>query len=182
MPKSFLCPSCHLSVDETTPFCTNCGFNLAGVTTCNGCSASLEPGMKFCNMCGAPVQNERTANDGFVKDGEWHKGDSELARYVSMNDLQKQFQMGGVGRSSIQIPNGCIALIVENGRVTEILPPGKKTTEGFFESIWNRVKEFVGGDEKPVNLWLLDKRDIPIAFSFERTKDKDLRETVQSEK
>ena len=165
---TILCRKCNESLPTTAKFCTKCGISTS--TSCTNCGADMKVGAKHCMQCGTSILRATLGDfdEGMMINGEWHRGKGEFVRKVSIQDMQTSFEslvgktgfwgsiLDAIGEKSIKIPNGCICAVVENGIIKEILPPGKKTTVGWFNHILERNTE-----EMPT-FYLIDRSPIPI--------------------
>jgi len=172
----------------------------------------LAEGAGFCTSCGAKAPSEVDAGPGYVVDGHWHKAPGEFVRRVALNEMAGAFDRlareGGLldgvfGRfadlsrqvirqlegRNIVVPQGAIGIVVVDGRVTDVLPPGRQTTLGWFRGFAERLREQGGmaagwktnlarmgsaaADHAADSLtgrtsfYLLDRRPVPVAFMLE---------------
>jgi len=193
-------------------FCVACGDPMAGGRTCHECGSSVPAGAKFCTSCGASMVPEVDMGPGYVTAGEWNKAPGEFVRRVSLGEMKGAFdrvaeegglldgvlgRFAGVGRQvveqvqgkSIVVPPGSIAAVMVDGVVTDVLPPGRQTTVGWFRGLAERLKEqgnlgdnwkeqlFTVGSTAVEELggglvdrscfYLIDRRPIPVPFVME---------------
>ena len=178
MPSPVVCPACEHENRPEDRFCLSCGRALAANQPCKACGAALAVGAVFCTNCGARVQeSEVPAGPGIVSGGIWDKADGELVRRVTLREMSGRFDRalrdegladaagGGfwgflfqTGKQAveqlqnlhIQVPTGSIAVVMLDGQVTEILPPGRQTTLSFFKDILESVR---ASDDSDRSLW-----------------------------
>ena len=172
----------------------------------------LSAGAKFCTSCGASAKPEVDTGPGYVSDGEWHKTPGEFVRRVGLGEMKGAFdkvaregglldgvlgRFAGMGRQvaeemegkSIVVPPGAIAVVMVDGVVTDVLPPGRQTTVGWFRGLAQRLKEqgnlgddwkerlftvgsaavdeLGGGTVDRSCFFLIDRRPIPVPFVLE---------------
>jgi hypothetical protein len=114
---------------------------------------------------------------GMVSGGIWDRADGELVRRVTLREMSGRFDRalrdegltdaagGGfwgflfqAGRSAtgqlqnytVQVPVGSVMVVMLDGRVTDILPPGQQTTLSFFKDILERIRV---SDDSSQSLW-----------------------------
>ncbi|MFH1468117.1 MAG: zinc-ribbon domain-containing protein [Pseudomonadota bacterium] len=178
MPTTVTCPSCRHENRPEDRFCLACGRPLAASQLCKGCGAPLAPGAVFCTNCGARVQeSEVPQGPGMVAGGVWDKGDGELVRRVTLREMGGRYDRAlrdqgladaagdgfwgfllQAGRQALeqlqtltlQVPMGCVAAVMLDGQVTEILPPGRQTTLGFLRDVMQSVRAV---DDSSQSLW-----------------------------
>lgn len=184
------CPACETTNAADSRFCVQCGARMAAAPTCRACGTQLASGAKFCTSCGTTVAAapELPQGPGYVVDGEWHRAPGELVRKVPGDALRSSFGklVGGldwgaffngtlVGKvldtlmsKNIRVPMGSVAVVVRDGVVTKILPPGEQTTAGL-------LRDLIAGEgmiermtrPESMSLYLVDRRPIPISFTTE---------------
>jgi hypothetical protein len=189
------CPACDTSNAAESRFCVQCGAKLAAAPTCRACGTGLPAGAKFCTSCGTTVSAapDIPQGPGYVIDGEWHRAPGELVRKVPGEALRSAFgqllgniDWGGflrgtlVGKvldlllsKNIRIPMGSVGVVVKDGRVAKILPPGEQTTAGMLRDlVAGELEGAAGALERMmrpdrVSLYLVDRRPIPVSFTAE---------------
>jgi len=158
---------------------------------CAQCGAGLKPGARFCAECGHSAAGpEVPPGPGSFVNGVWDKGEDELVRQVSERDLVgRYFDSGSGGQDrgfwaflrsagsaaidamqgrAMQIPTGCVAAVVIDGRVAEVLPPGLQVT---VRGLWQiatgggTVGEAVG--DRRSQFYLIDRRPVPVHLQVE---------------
>lgn len=185
------CPACETVNAADSRFCVQCGARLAAAPTCRSCGTQLAAGAKFCTSCGTSVAAtpEVPQGPGYVVDGEWHRAPGELVRKVPGDALRSSFGklVGGgldwgaffngtlVGKmldalmsKNIRVPMGSVGVVVRDGAVVRILPPGEQTTAGLLRDIIageGAIDRLMRPDH--MSLYLIDRRPIPISFTAE---------------
>jgi hypothetical protein len=154
------CTSCGLPNEPGTRFCTRCGTNLEARALCPTCSHVQAAGNQFCMSCGAGMSGARWApadDAGAVIGGVWERGDGELIRRVDPEDCRRF-----LGGRSVRVPPGTIGVVLVDGLVERILPPGEQTSVTLFERI---TRFFSGQTGDRTALYLVDLRPVPVPFA-----------------
>lgn len=157
MPDALPCPSCGARNDAGASFCSACGASTMPHAQCPSC-ASLNPvGHKFCNRCGGSLERAGWAGDvatGGVVDGVWERAGDELIRRVDPEDARRF-----LGARTVRVPAGTVGVVLVDGVVERVLPPGERTTLGLFE----RIASFFLGRDRTA-FYLVDQRPFPVPF------------------
>ncbi len=135
MSDTILCPSCSTSNPVGNKFCRNCAVSLKG--------ASWTP---------APDES------GFVAGGMWDRPATEFMRRVSVEAMQRE-----TGHMKIQVPVGSVAVVVREGEIDTVLPPGKQVAVDWLDRLVNIFNDKLAKSE----FYLLDVRPIPFVFPAE---------------
>ncbi len=154
------CTSCGLPNEPGTRFCTRCGTSLEARALCPTCSHVQAAGNQFCMSCGAGMSGARWApaeDAGAVVGGVWERGDGELIRRVDPEDC-RMF----LGGRTVRVPPGTVGVVVVDGLVERILPPGEQTSVTLFERI---TRFFSGQTGDRTALYLVDLRPVPVPFA-----------------
>ena len=133
---------------------------MAETVVCSSCQAKTPFGKKFCSECGQPLENVQwhtdTANEeGFVVNGVWQRPATEFVRRVRFDEMDSAW-----GRRSLSIPRGSVAVILVDGQVEEILPPGHQLAVGWLD----RLSSVFSDKLKRSEFFLIDTRPLPIPF------------------
>ena len=167
MASQIECSSCNTMNPSTAAFCSKCGNSFRAVSSCNQCGAENAFMAKFCTSCGYDMGSEMNLGFGVVSDGRWTRDHGEFVRKVLPEDMEKVFG----AQSNIHVPPGSIAVIMAEGAVKDVLPPGRQTTRnffdgirGFFSNITAGLSEMVIGGDATQNsaFYLIDLRPVPI--------------------
>ncbi|MCP4916662.1 MAG: hypothetical protein GY913_07035 [Proteobacteria bacterium] len=178
MGLSLTCGACAHENEPGSRYCVKCGGAVGSVNLCAACGAGLAAGAAFCTGCGGRVRDsEIPPGPGSVSGGIWDKAAGELVRRVSLKEMGGKFdsvlrndalheaagdglwgllfKAGKLGleqaqEMKIEVPTGCVAAVMVDGRVTELLPPGRQTTIGSFKRILEEVR---GTDDPSKSLW-----------------------------
>ncbi len=157
MPDTTPCPQCGSATDAGASFCAACGASTAAHMQCPSCNSLNPMGNRFCNRCGGSLEHAgwagQPATSGVV-DGVWERGGDELIRRVDPEDARRY-----LGTRAVRVPAGTVGVVLVDGVVERILPPGERTTIGVFERIANF---FLGRDRTA--FYLVDQRTFPVPF------------------
>lgn len=191
------CTACGTANPHASNFCSGCGASLATREACHACGAERGDGT-FCHHCGArrPSQEVPTG-PGYVVDGAWHKGPGEFVRRVRVAEMRSAYQklvpgldLDGFFRGtllgqaldklqakSIKVPAGAVGVIVLDGKVRQVLPPGEQTTVGWLKELARLAEGDLAGagaavldrltDSDRMSFYLLDRRPLPMAFAID---------------
>lgn len=161
-----VCPKCNAHNSENSKFCVKCGNNLQN-TACPSCGTDVKPGAKFCTQCGHKFNQsgDNFHQEGFVRDGEWSKGEGEFVKRIRIKDMKQGF-LKSFGGKSIKVPAGSICVVTENGTIKEVFPAGHQQMIGTLEGAIQGVANFVGSifgfsSESTEEFFLIDKKPLP---------------------
>lgn len=151
------CPRCASPNEDGSRFCTNCGASLSVQIPCPACNSLNPVGNRFCMQCGSGLATAgwSGAATGGVVDGIWERGPDELVRRVEPEDARRF-----LGNRVVRVPPGTVGVVVVDGVVDRILPPGERTTLSVFE----RVADFFMRRTDRTAFFLIDQRPIPVPF------------------
>ncbi|MFO0748022.1 MAG: zinc ribbon domain-containing protein [Myxococcota bacterium] len=159
MPHTTPCPHCQQPNDTGARFCASCGASLAPEVHCPSCNSLNPLGNRFCIQCGTTLANAGWAGDGApagaVIDGVWERSPNEFVRRVDPEDARRF-----LGNRSVRVPPGTVGVVVVDGVVDRVLPPGERTTLNLFE----RVTDFFLRRPGRTAFYLIDQRPIPVPF------------------
>jgi hypothetical protein len=119
---------------------------------CSNCNANNNDTAAFCERCGTSL-----SPDGAIVDGQWQRSGNELVRRVDPEDARKF-----LGSRTVLVPAGTVGLLVVDGLVEKILPPGEQTSLPLFERVTNF---FLSRDRTA--FFLVDQRPFSIAFMIQ---------------
>jgi len=125
--------------------------------SCPTCNAPNAIGDRFCNRCGGSLEHAGWAGDvttGGIVDGVWERASDELIRRVDPEDARRF-----LGTRTVGVPAGTVGVILVDGVVERVLPPGERTSLGLFERVTNF---FLGRDRTA--FYLVDQRPFPVPF------------------
>jgi double zinc ribbon protein len=154
------CTSCGLPNEPGTRFCTRCGTSLEARAHCPSCNHVQAAGNQFCMSCGAGMSGARwepEGDRGAVIGGVWERGDGELIRRVDPEDCRTF-----LGARTVRVPPGTVGVVLVDGLVERILPPGEQTSVSLFERI---TRFFSGKTGDRTALYLVDLRPVPVPFA-----------------
>lgn len=152
------CRQCGTHNDPGSSFCLSCGAGLAPQVHCPTCHALQAVGLRFCTRCGGSLEHAGWAGTGAaagaVIEGVWERGADEVIRRVDPEDA-RQF----LGTRTVRVPAGTVGVVLVDGVVERVLPPGEQTTLGLFE----RIANFFLRRERTA-FYLVDQRPFSVPF------------------
>jgi hypothetical protein len=147
------CPNCGKPISKHAEFCNGCGCPTSeGWSTCHKCGSSVGSDSTFCWKCGG----EQSAEDRKAFYGDrWNRSPLEFARRVELSIPEQTFHKG------VQVDEGTMALLFQNGKFQGVLEPGYHTLSNF-------VSRFLGMDKgSQAHAVLLDARSAEVDFMLE---------------
>jgi hypothetical protein len=138
-------------------FCASCGASLAAQIHCPSCNTLNPLGRGYCTRCGSSLEHAGwgvAVDPGAIVDGEWQRGDGELIRRVDPDEARRF-----LGTRTVRVPAGAVGVVLVDGVVDRVLPPGAQTSVSLFE----RVRSFFTGRERTA-FYLVDQRPFPVPF------------------
>ncbi len=159
MAETTRCPQCGTNNDAGASFCAGCGTNLAPQIHCPSCNMLNGLGQRFCTRCGGSLENAgwdaaAAGAPGAVIDGVWERGTDELIRRVEPDEARRF-----LGTRTVRVPPGTVGVILIDGVVERVLPPGEQTSLGLFQ----RLANFFLRRERTA-FYLVDQRPFPVPF------------------
>jgi len=129
------CSNCGTSVPADAKYCGNCGTGLD--VGCPSCGARTTGEAAYCPECGTELAgSSETSTATTGPEGVLRLRDREFARRVSGDEL------GGSGlldwlrqKREVKVESGNEALLLEGGKVTTTLGPGKHTLDSLGRKI-----------------------------------------------
>jgi hypothetical protein len=192
------CASCETVNPHGANFCSGCGGALQSAASCGSCGAQVADGAGFCSHCGAKqAKDEVPAGPGYVVDGAWHKAPGEFVRRVRIGEMRSAYQklvpgldldgffkgtlvgqvLDKLQAKSIKVPAGAVGVIVLDGKVRQVLPPGEQTTVGWLKELVRLAEGDLKGagaavldrltESDRLSFYLLDRRPVPMAFGVD---------------
>ena len=77
-----------------------------------------------------------TNKESTVRNGKWFRENTDIVRKIAPSEMKTAFSMiPTASKKTIEVPLGSICALVENGIVVDVLPPGRRTTQGWFEEL-----------------------------------------------
>lgn len=148
------CPNCGKAVAKDSAFCNACGCPTANSwATCHRCGSSVGAESKFCWKCGCEQQDQQKRQQ-FYGD-RWHRSSEDFAARVELKSPATVLHQG------LQIDDGTIALVFQNGRFTGLLEPGYHTFDNF-------LKRLLGFDKgQAAHAILIDTQAAEVDFMLE---------------
>ena len=94
-----------------------------------------------------------------VRNGKWLREETEIVRKIAPSEMKAAFSMlSTASKKSIEVPLGSICALVENGIVVDVLPPGRRTTQGWFEELMEQFDL----TESSVDFYFISRQSIGI--------------------
>jgi hypothetical protein len=152
-----ICSQCQSRNDAGSGFCAHCGASLTAQIQCPTCNSLNPVGQRFCTRCGGSLEGAGWAGQaatGGVVDGVWERGGDELIRRVDPEEARRF-----LGARTVRVPAGTVGVVLVDGVVERVLPPGERTSLGLFE----RIANFFLGRERTA-FYLVDQRPFPVPF------------------
>jgi hypothetical protein len=168
------CGSCGHPNEAGARFCAECGRTTEAQAYCPGCNHLQVVSSRYCIQCGADMKGatfETAPGDGAVIEGVWERGPGEFIRRVDPEDCRSF-----LGGRTVRVPAGTVGVVVVDGVVRELLPPGQRTALGLFE----RIANFFTGRGDRTAFYLIDLRPIPVPFTV-TTRPSSHGRTVQTQ-
>ncbi len=135
---------------------------MTDMVDCPACSTPNPFGNRFCRKCGVAMDgatwNEEAGSqaEGYVEGGVWNRPPGEFVRRVELKDMRSS-----LGRKSLRVPRGSIGVVMLDGALKEVLPPGLQTTVGWGEQLLGLFSDRM----KRTDFFLVDLRPLPIPFT-----------------
>lgn len=167
------CTRCGTANDEGAKFCEGCGASMAAQLHCPTCNAMNPLGRSYCTRCGGSLEHAgwgASAPPGAIIDGTWERGDDELIRRVEPDEARRF-----LGTRTVRVPAGTVGVVLVDGVVDRVLPPGERTSVSLFE----RVASFFTGRERTA-FYLVDQRPFPVPYVV-RTRPSATGEVVKTQ-
>jgi hypothetical protein len=158
MPDSTPCAQCTSPNDPGSRFCQSCGASLTPQVHCPSCNTLNPLGNRFCMRCGSALEGAGWAGSpavpGGVVEGVWERGPDEIIRRVDPEDARRF-----LGTRTVRVPAATVGVVLVDGVIDRVLPPGEQTTLGLFE----RVAAFFLRRPRTA-FYLVDQRPLPVPF------------------
>jgi hypothetical protein len=123
------CPHCGKSVSKQAEFCRYCGCPAANAwAICTRCAASVGSEARFCWKCGAEQPDPKTRRAIFGD--RWHRSPTDFAIRVELALPEKALHHG------LQVDEGTLALLFQNGKFAGTLEPGYHTFDNFLQRLF----------------------------------------------
>jgi hypothetical protein len=151
------CAGCGAANDDGSRFCAGCGASLAPQIHCPNCNTMNPLGRTFCTRCGGSLEYagwDEPAEPGAVIDGVWERGGDEVIRRVDPEDARRF-----LGARTVRVPAGTVGVVLVDGVVERVLPPGERTSTSLFQ----RIASFFVQRERTA-FYLVDQRPFPVPF------------------
>jgi hypothetical protein len=150
------CPQCGKSISKHARFCNSCGAESSvGWSNCGRCKASVGSDSKFCWKCG--FEQDLHVQRAVYGD-RWFRSPMDFAVRIELSSPAE------VIRHGIQVDEGTLALLFQDGRFVGTVDPGYHSTDSFVSRLFN-IKPGVAAYAV-----LLDTRSAEIDFYVENIR------------
>lgn len=150
------CPQCGKSNSKHAQFCNSCGVESGvGWSNCSRCTASIGSDSKFCWKCGG--EQDPHAQRAIYGD-RWFRSPTDFAVRVELSNPAE------VIRHGIQVDEGTLALLFQDGKFAGTAAPGYHSADSFLSRLFN-LKPGVAA-----YAILLDTRSAEIDFQVENIR------------
>lgn len=150
------CPNCGKPISKQAAYCNSCGCQSAtGFVECQRCRTSIGSDSRFCWKCGGE-QDLNTRRQVFGD--RWFRSPTDFAVRVEISSPREVFHHG------LQIDDGTLALIFQDGAFKGTLEPGYHTFDGFV----SRLVGFNSGHQS--HAILLDARSAEVDFDIQNVR------------
>lgn len=147
------CPNCGKAVAKDAEFCNGCGCPTAkSWASCTRCGSSVGAESKFCWKCGAEQDPEKRKQ--FYGD-RWQRSPDDFAVRVELKTPAVTLHHG------LQVDDGTVALVFQNGAFQGMLEPGYHSFDNFFSRLLGMDKG------KEAHAVLIDTRAAEVDFMLE---------------
>lgn len=147
------CPNCSKAVSKDAEYCNACGCPTANSwSSCHKCGSAVGAESKFCWKCG--TEQDPAKKKQFYGD-RWHRAADDFAVRVELKTPSATLHRG------LQIDEGTVGLVFQNGKFNGALEPGYHTFDNF-------VARLLGFDKgKEAHAVLIDTRAAEVDFLLE---------------
>ncbi|MCW5549289.1 MAG: zinc ribbon domain-containing protein, partial [Opitutaceae bacterium] len=147
------CPNCGKAVSKDAEFCNACGCPTAtSWSNCHRCGSAVGADSKFCWKCG--TEQDPAKRKQFYGD-RWQRSPDDFAVRVELKTPAATLHHG------LQVDEGTVALIFQNGKFNGLLEAGYHSFDNFF----SRLLGFDKGKE--AHAVLIDTRAAEVDFMLE---------------
>jgi len=147
------CAYCGKDVRKTARFCNHCGKPApGGWWKCPHCGKWIGNDSQYCPHCNTPLYPENRPD---MAGGVWQKEHTRFAERFEAGDVRRLLVDG------LQIQEGTVAILLDAGRVSDILGAGRHEPEG----VLRKINWF--GNPPPRSLVLVDAGEVAVPVSIE---------------
>ena len=147
------CEFCHNKVRKTARFCNHCGKPApGGWWKCPSCGKWIGNDSQFCPHCNTPLYPESRPD---LAGGVWQKPHARFAERFEAGDVKRLLTDG------LQIQEGTVAILMDAGRVSDMLKSGRHNPDG----VLRKINWF--GNPPPRSFVLVDAAEIAVPVSIE---------------
>lgn len=143
---------CGAKVSKKARFCRECGTGAPkGYVKCPSCRKWIGNDAHYCPHCNHPLHPEERAG---IAGGVWDRDPGTFAQRFECGEDERQLREG------VQVQEGTVALLLDGGRQTRVLGPGRHTPDGTLRAInWF-------GNPPPRSVVLVASGDMVFRVSF----------------
>ena len=146
------CPNCGESVSKKARFCSKCGHGAPqGWVKCPSCRTWVGNDSRFCPHCNHPLHPEERID---IAGGVWDRRPGVFAQRIELTDVT------GIEKSGLKIQEGTLAILLDAGKKSAILGPGRHSPEGTLRNVnWF-------GNPPPRSVVMVDSGDCVFRMDF----------------
>jgi len=146
------CEKCGVQVKKRAKFCSKCGHpGPKAWVKCGGCNKWLGVESEFCPHCKKP---QHISERNLVANNQIQREPGIFLQRIDIDDIRSQV------KDFLIIEHGTCAVFMENGKIKNLLKPGKHSiTDGFLKAI------FTLGATHIKSFFIVDSGDIVLPFS-----------------
>jgi hypothetical protein len=150
------CPNCGKDTSKNADYCRHCGCPTSSTwSTCGTCGSSVGADSRFCWKCGNEQKPE--LRKAFYGD-RWHRSPTDFAIRIELSAPEQVLHNG------LQVDDGTLALLFQNGQFMGLLEPGYHTFSNF-------VQRLAGLDKgRQAHAILVDAQAAEVDFSVENVR------------
>ena len=144
---------CGNPVAKKARFCRECGTGAPnGWVKCPNCGKWIGNDARYCPHCNHPLHPEERVD---IAGGVWDRAPGVFAQRFECGEDERQLREG------IMVQEGTVSILMDGGRKTHILSPGRHTPDGTLRAInWF-------GNPPPRSIVLVASGDMVFSVSFQ---------------
>ncbi len=144
---------CGQPVSKKARFCRSCGTGAPnGWIKCPACGKWIGNDARYCPHCNHPLHPEERVD---IAGGVWDRAPGVFAQRFECGEDERQLKEG------IMVQEGTVAILLDGGRQTHVLGPGRHTPEGTLRAInWF-------GNPPPRSVVLVASGDMVFTVTFQ---------------
>ncbi|MBP5320900.1 MAG: zinc ribbon domain-containing protein, partial [Kiritimatiellae bacterium] len=143
---------CGHEVSKKARFCSKCGHGAPnGWVKCPSCHTWVGNDSSFCPHCNYPLHPDERPN---LAGGVWDREPGVFAQRIELSDVT------GIAKGGLKIQEGTVAILLDAGKKSAILGPGRHNPEGTLRTInWF-------GNPPPHSVVMVDSGDCVFRVEF----------------